>query len=116
VIHLHGSRRFCAARLPVLGPWPALRSGSACPRIARVLSQLTAAAVQQNVQQRPRTTAHMSARRQRSEQRQDRATSGVPVVRDEEVGGHPRPVQGRLPLRGQSPASTERVKGAYGRR
>ncbi len=27
-----------AARLPVLGPWPALRSGSACPRMIGVLS------------------------------------------------------------------------------
>lgn len=27
-----------AARLPVLGPWPALRSGSACPRIVWVLA------------------------------------------------------------------------------
>ncbi|GAA3948388.1 hypothetical protein GCM10023085_33310 [Actinomadura viridis] len=26
-----------AARLPVLGPWPALRSRSACPRMIRVL-------------------------------------------------------------------------------
>jgi hypothetical protein len=41
----------------------------------------------------------------------ERATLGVPVVRDErgsQAWGH------RLPLRGQSPASTERVKGAYG--
>jgi hypothetical protein len=32
-----GLGTIAAARLPVLGPWPALRSGSACPRVTGVL-------------------------------------------------------------------------------
>lgn len=34
------SGAIAAAELPVLGPWLALRSGSPCPRVVRVLSQV----------------------------------------------------------------------------
>jgi hypothetical protein len=38
---VHASRwAIAAAPLPVLGPWPALRAGSAWPRFTRILSQV----------------------------------------------------------------------------
>lgn len=61
-------RPIAAAPLPVLGPWPALRSGSACPLIRRVLSQISKVAVQQtstateaHIGLRTHTSAHVAS-------------------------------------------------------
>jgi hypothetical protein len=77
-----------AAPLPVLGPWPALRSGSAWPRFTRLLSQVRTgcctAEKYSNSPARRLTRAHVG---NRAELGTERATLGVPVVRDEEVNG-----------------------------
>ena len=84
--HLGTCTKGAAAPLPVLGPWPALRSGSAWPRITRVLSQVrTGCRTAEKYSNRPArrlTRAHVG---NRCELGAERAALGVPVVRDQVV-------------------------------